>query len=272
MKGAQPLEKLAAEPLERQVDDLAAELASQPPPARRRHPGADDRDVLVFAVQERRGQQPLFQGIGEIEPLVGPDVGDRPRRKDEEGAAVLGLGDPRTDQVLHGIGGVEGQGRFLGVLGVPGRAVDIHLGVGRDVEQEDHDLERPAAGGHDLDVQTARMPVPQRLADVDAVANAGREFLGARQIGAQDGLGLFANVAMETLDPVVLGRPRAHAERVPALAPPALVFLLRAGPQLAGPPRQHLSRQAADHRPGAPDGQLGLIDPHPGQPRLFEAG
>ena len=37
-KRAQPLEKLAAEPLERQVDDLAAELASQPPPGRRRDP------------------------------------------------------------------------------------------------------------------------------------------------------------------------------------------------------------------------------------------
>ena len=33
VEGAQPLEKLAAEPLERQVDDLAAELAGQPPPA-----------------------------------------------------------------------------------------------------------------------------------------------------------------------------------------------------------------------------------------------
>ena len=105
-------------------------------------PGADNRDVPVFTVQERRGQQPLFERVGEIEPLVEPDVGDRPGRKDEEGAAVLGLGDPRPDQVLHGIGGVEGQGRFLGVLGVPGRAVDVDLGVGRDVEQEDHDLER----------------------------------------------------------------------------------------------------------------------------------
>ena len=52
------------------MDDLAAELAGQPPPACRRNPRADDRDMLVFTVQERRGQQPLFQGIGEFEPAV----------------------------------------------------------------------------------------------------------------------------------------------------------------------------------------------------------
>ena len=48
---SQPLEELAAEPLERQVDDLAAELPGQPPPAGGRKPGADDRDVPVFAVR-----------------------------------------------------------------------------------------------------------------------------------------------------------------------------------------------------------------------------
>ena len=84
VKRAQPLEKLAAEPFERQMDDLAAEPPRQPPPARRRNPGAHDRDVPVLAVQERRGQQPFFERFGEIEPLVDPDVGDRPRRKDEE--------------------------------------------------------------------------------------------------------------------------------------------------------------------------------------------
>ena len=93
---------------------------------------ADDRDVPVAAVQERRGEQPLFQGVGEVEPRVDPDVGDRPGREEEQGTAVLGLGDPRTDQVLHGVGGVEGERRFLGVLGVPGRAIGVDLGVGGD--------------------------------------------------------------------------------------------------------------------------------------------
>ena len=71
------------------------------------------------------------------------------------------------------------------------------------------------------------MPVPQGLADVDAVADARRELLGARQVGADDRLGLIAHVAMEALDPVVLRRIGAHSERVPPLPPPRLLLLLR---------------------------------------------
>src|SRR4051812_9887949 len=58
---AEPLEQLAAEPLERQVDDLAAVPASQPAPGGLGRARADDRHVAVMAVEERRGQQPLLE-------------------------------------------------------------------------------------------------------------------------------------------------------------------------------------------------------------------
>ena len=54
MKRPQPLEQLAAESFERQVDDLAAELAGQPAPRGRWEAGADDRDMAILAVQETR--------------------------------------------------------------------------------------------------------------------------------------------------------------------------------------------------------------------------
>ena len=155
------------------------------------------------------------------------------------------------------------------MLGIPGRPVGIHLGVGRQIEEKDHDFDRASARRHDFYIKLAGVPVPQRFADVDAVANARRELLGARQVGPQDRLGLVAHVAMKALDPVVLGRIRAHSEWIPALAPARLILLLRPGPQLARPPRKSLARQPADHRARAPVRQLAAVDSQTRQPRLF---
>src|SRR5436190_1369468 len=107
VEGPESLEELAAEPLQRQVDDLAAELAGEPAPGCRRELGTDDRDVPLLAVQERSGEQALFHRVGEIQARVGPHVGDPPGRKKKQGAAVLGLRDARADEVLHRIGGIE---------------------------------------------------------------------------------------------------------------------------------------------------------------------
>ena len=75
------------------------------------------------------------------------------------------------------------------------------------------------------------------------------------------GLGLVADVAVEALDPVVLGRPRAHPERVPAL-PPALAGRAPAGLGRSSHDRQRqrLARQPADHRRRPPAGDVGPVD------------
>ena len=62
--------------------------------------------------------------------------------------------------------------------------------------------------------KVSRMSIPSR--------HAGGEFLDPGQVRADDGLGLVADMAVKALDPVVLGRPGAHAERIPALPPPLL--------------------------------------------------
>ena len=149
------------------------------------------------------------------------------------------------------------------MLGVPGRPVRIHLWIRRQIEQKHDNLDRAPAGRHDLHVEVASVPVSQGFADVDSVAHAGGEFLRACQVRPQDGLCLFADVAMEALDPVVFGRVRAHPERIPALTPARLIGFLRLRPQFAGPPRKRMAGQSADHRPGAPDGQLALVESQP---------
>src|SRR4051812_6529915 len=107
------------------------------------------------------------------------------------------------------------------------------------------------------------MPVPQGLADVEAVADARGELLATDQVGAQHRLGLVADVAVEALDPFVLGGPRAHAERVPPLLPGRAVALGWPWPQLAAPPRERLAREPADHPRRPPAGNLGPVDSHP---------
>ena len=102
------------------------------------------------------------------------------------------------------------------MLGVPRRPVRINLWIGRQVEQKHDNLDRPPAGRHDLHVEVAIVPVSQGFADVDSVANTGREFLRACQVVAQDGLCLFADVAMEALDPVIFGRATSTSRTDPS--------------------------------------------------------
>ena len=76
---------------------------------------------------------------------------------------------------------------------------------------------------------------------------------------------------MEAFNPIVLVRPRTHAERIPAL-PPALLFLrYGARPQFACPPDDCLARQAADHGCGSPAWHLGLAKAH-AQPAALGIG
>ncbi len=101
--------------------------------------------------------------------------------------------------------------------------------------------------------------------------DAGRELLGAGQVGAEDRLGLVADVAVEALDPVVLRRPGAHAERVPALPPPRLV-VASAGCGRSSQVRQDSAWPGSRLTigPAPQTGTLGLVDPHPQQAGLVE--
>src|SRR5271157_379200 len=221
----QTLQQLAAESFERQVHDLAAELPGQQAPRGLGQPGTGDRDVTVLAMQETRGQQPFLEGRGELEPGIGPDLGDRPGREQEERPAVHRLGNTRSHQVLHRIRGIKSQGRFLGVLGEPGGPMSVNLGIGRHLEQEDDGLDRTAAGRQHLDVEIARVPVAQGFPDVDAVADAGRELLDPGKVRPENGFGLVADMAVKTLDPIVFVGPGTHAKGVPALPPTLLLPL-----------------------------------------------
>ncbi len=203
--------------------------------ASRRHDAEGGRagdgcDVLLARMTQRPGEHSLVRAGGEIERRVAPDVGDRPRGEEEQRAAVLGLADAGADQVAHRVGGEEGEGRFLGMLRVPGRPVRVNLRVRRRVEQEDDGLDRPAGGGQDLHVEVAGVPVPQGLPQVQAVHHAGGELLRSREVRADGGAGLVADVLLERLDPVVLRRPRAHPVRVPSLRPALPVALGRPRP------------------------------------------
>src|SRR5262245_10518861 len=112
----------------------------------------------VVAVQARRRQESFLERAGEVEAGVGPALGERPWRKQKERAPVLSLRDSRSHQALHGIGGVESQGRFLGMLREPGRSMRENLRIGGDLEQEDDSLDRPSRWWQHLHIKVAGVP------------------------------------------------------------------------------------------------------------------
>ncbi len=98
-------------------------------------------------------------------------------------------------------------------LGVPGDPPRVFPRVGRAVEEHDHAVEVPAARREDLDVAAPRVPVAERLPDIEAVLQARREF--STKVVAEGLQGVVFDVRPEPLDGYVLRRPAALPERVP---------------------------------------------------------
>lgn len=92
----------------------------------------------------------LFPGL---ELGVGPDVGDRFWGVEEECAAVVGSSDLWSDDILLEVGGIEGEGRFVFMFGVPGGAPgEFFVGWGVDFEDDDHSSYLASCGGYFFDV------------------------------------------------------------------------------------------------------------------------
>src|SRR5262249_43096273 len=135
----------------------------------------------------------------------------------------------------------------------------------------DH-LDGAATRWDHLHVQVAGVPVPQGLADVETVHDAGCELFAAGQVGPDERAGLVRDVPLEALDAVVLRRPRALPERVPALGPLLALLGRGLGPQLARAPLQSVPRQTRHHVRHARARDVGLTDAHPQRWVVLVAG
>src|SRR6476661_6254849 len=104
------------------------------------------------------------------------------------------------------------------------------------------------------------MPASQAFAQVDAVFDGGRELFDAREIGAEERFGLFADMTRKTFDAIVFRRPGALTEGIPLECPPATFHAgrLRAKPKRS--PMQRRSLQAVLRVRDVPIGKFQLPD------------
>ncbi len=86
---------------------------------------AQDRDVAFFAVVATGGEEAFFEGVGEVEAGVLPDVGDGAGREEEQAAAVRRLAHARSHDLVEIVRREEAEGRFVLMLGVPGHPPGI---------------------------------------------------------------------------------------------------------------------------------------------------
>ena len=214
-------------------------LAELPGQLAEPHTGGRFREqhhMRELAVQAPRREEAFFESPGEIEAAVGPDLGNGPGGKEEQCPAIGGLANARSDELFCEVGGEQGEGRFVLVLGEPGDAPGVLAGIGRGVEQHDHAVERAPTGGEHLDVQIAGVEVAEGLAEVESIAETGGEFLGAGQVEAHEGPGAIFDVAPEFLDRHVLGGPAAVRIGVPPLGPLRLFFAVGVAAEFERPP------------------------------------
>ena len=92
----------------------------------------------------------LLKGLGESERLIGPNIRNRTGRKNEQRAAIAGLPDAWRDHMVQKRGGVEAEGGFLRMLGIPGGLPAVALRIGRSIEQKNDRSTFPRAGGISL--------------------------------------------------------------------------------------------------------------------------
>ncbi len=127
------------------------------------------------------------------------------------------------------------------MLCVPGGAPRVIARIGRRVEQHHGGVERAAAGRKHLDPDIAFVPVPQRLANVDAVAHAGGELFALHVVGLHDAPRPIEHVRAKTFDAVVLGGPTALTVGVPPHLPTLDFAPLGATHQIEPPPRNRMT-------------------------------
>ena len=99
MEMPQPRDGRLAEPTQRQMDPTLLESLGQSAPPRTRRARAEQRNLAALTVQTGGGQHPLLKGLGEIEPLVCPDIRNWYRWKEKHRSAIDRLANPRPDRL-----------------------------------------------------------------------------------------------------------------------------------------------------------------------------
>ncbi len=142
------------------------------------------------------------------------------------------------------------------------------------IEQHDATIDIAHARWHDFDVNLAVVPVPNRLANIDAVFDAGRKLFTASQIGADDRAGSIDHTRAKALDQCILGRPRTLRVRIPASLPAIDLLLGWSSLQLQRAPFHWRTGQATDSADHVIAWQTRLIDTqgHSLHPDIFFKG
>src|SRR5947208_3500119 len=113
-------------------------------------------------------QQSLFERLGEVERLIAPNVGDWRWWIYKKRATVCRLRDPRANELLGEVGREKCQSRFILVLGIPRCPPRIIARVSRRIEEHHDRVELAGARRQHLHIDFLLVPMPQRVADVDA--------------------------------------------------------------------------------------------------------
>ena len=87
----------------------------------------------------------------------------------------------------------------------------------------------------------------ERVADINAVLDAGRKLLGLDQIGAHDCSGPVEYMSAKVFDQLVFGRPAALGRRIPLHLPLFDLVAVGASLKLAAAPDDGRARQATYH-------------------------
>ena len=156
---AQSLDCFLAEFRQRDVNQFLSESLCQVSPCDAGWRVTEQRDVTLIGVIACRREQTLFECVGEIKQRIRPNVGDRPRRKQEHRPTIFRLPDPRTNQIFEIVCREQRQCRFIVMFRVPGDSPGIVARVGGTVEYHDDTIEIATRRWQHFDVELTRVPV-----------------------------------------------------------------------------------------------------------------
>ena len=109
VEAAETVERLERETVHRDVDETLLATLGDASPRGLGGGRGDEGDALLVGMEGGAHDEAFLERFGRIETRVGPDVGDRSWRKEQEAAPIDRLGDPRAEDVVAEVGRVEAE-------------------------------------------------------------------------------------------------------------------------------------------------------------------
>ena len=262
MNSAQLLDHAIVELAERNMHERTSKSLGNSPPSGPWSRRAQEGHLLGLRMHARGCDQSIFQRVDEIERFIGPDIEDRARWVQE-------IARRRTWQPPHPVPtSPAGNRSHKKPASTPHRARQTtSFAMGR---YEDPPGSRKGSGKRrddrprrlNLDIEVAVVPMPKRLADVDPIHHAGREFFRSRKVCTHARTSPLDDPRSKALDDLVLGRPRTLPIRIPLHLPFLGLVDQRLAIQFDRPPFLGRSAEPIDQGDLCFVGQSGLVDPH----------